>query len=87
MVAQLTCLTTDSFLKGLGEAYKQDFMGNSATEFIKHLEQVDIAAQGKDERPLYAKAIYVAQSSGTGKSRMLTEVRICFCWQCYTTTW
>ncbi|KAF8343349.1 hypothetical protein F5887DRAFT_886857, partial [Amanita rubescens] len=61
-------------LKGLGKAYTQQFIGDSATEFIKHLEHADINDEGSNGRPLYAKVIFVVQSSGTGKSRMLTEV-------------
>ncbi|KAK2464840.1 hypothetical protein APHAL10511_003139 [Amanita phalloides] len=70
---RLTCLTIDSLLKGLGKAYTQDFIGDFATKFIKHLEQAEWLAGTSDGWPLYAKAIFVVQSSGTGKSRMLTE--------------
>ncbi|KAF8327857.1 hypothetical protein F5887DRAFT_924568 [Amanita rubescens] len=58
----------------LGKAYTQQFIGDFATKFIKHIERADLADQTMEERPLYAKAISVVQSSGTGKSRMLTEV-------------
>ncbi|KAF8347980.1 hypothetical protein F5887DRAFT_673723 [Amanita rubescens] len=58
----------------LGKAYTQQFIGDFATKFIKHLEQADIGQQTNEQPPLYAKAISVVQSSGTGKSRMLTEV-------------
>ena len=84
MVAQLTRLTIDSFLKGLGKAYTGHFIGDFATEFIKHIEQAD-ADERRQMKPLYAKAISMVQSSGTGKSRMLTEVCTCFSWQCYAT--
>ncbi|KAF8343351.1 hypothetical protein F5887DRAFT_1212483 [Amanita rubescens] len=60
--------------KRLGKAYAQHFVGDSATKFIKHLEQADIEQETNKEKPLYAKAISVVQGSGTGKSRMLTEV-------------
>jgi len=49
------------------------FIGDTAFDFVKYLERIDC-----DERmnkiALYAKAISVVQSSGTGKSRILTEV-------------
>ena len=75
---QLTYLpvSINSFLKVLGNAYTQDFVGDSATKFIKHLEQAD-GKEDRNELNLYAKAISVVQSSGTGKSRMLTEVCSC----------
>lgn len=60
--------------KRLGEAYAQDFIGDSATDFIECLEQADVEQEGNEKKPLYAKAISVVQSSGTGKSRLLTEV-------------
>ena len=84
-VARLTCLATDSFLKGLGKAYAQRFIGDSATEFIKHIERADVADQRTSTRPLFAKIISVVQSSGTGKSRMLTEVCTRFGCKCYAT--
>ena len=55
-------------------------MGDFATKFIKHLEQADIGQKTNEQPPLYAKVISVVQSSGTGKSRMLTEVCTCFSW-------
>ncbi|KAF8816611.1 hypothetical protein BYT27DRAFT_7220522 [Phlegmacium glaucopus] len=55
-------------------AYTQGFIGNFATEFIEHLEHLDIDEETNKLMPLYAKAISVAQSSRTGKSCMLTEV-------------
>ena len=75
---QLTYLpvSINSFLKVLGNAYTQDFVGDSTTKFIKHLEQAD-GKEDRNELNLYAKAISVVQSSGTGKSRMLTEVCSC----------
>jgi hypothetical protein len=78
---QLTCFPVfiNSFFKVLGNAYTQYFIGEYATKFINHLEQAD-GKVDRNELNLYAKAISVVQSSGTGKSRMLTEVRPCFCW-------
>ena len=72
--------------KGLGKAYTQQFIGDFSTKFIKHIERADLADETMEERPLYAKAISVVQSSGTGKSRMLTEVCTCFSWQRYATS-
>ena len=74
-----TNLLPSSFLKLLGNAYTQYFIGEYATKFINHLEQAD-GKVDRNELNLYAKAISVVQSSGTGKSRMLTEVRPCFGW-------
>jgi hypothetical protein len=60
------------------------FLGNSAINFITHLEILDRDFQatkrgqgGKQTILIYAKALSVIQSSGTGKSRLLTEV--CWC--------
>ena len=64
--------------KGLGKAYKQEFIGDFATEFINHIKQADLTDGKLAGIPLYVKAISVVQSSGTGKSRMLTEVCTCF---------
>jgi hypothetical protein len=68
----------------LAKAYKTPFLGNGAINFINHLEILDQDFQaiqqgqgGKQTIPIYAKALSVIQSSGTGKSRMLTEV--CWC--------
>ena len=80
-VAQLACLTIDTFVKGLRKAYIGDF----ATTYIKHLEQADIGQETNEQPPLLAKVISVVQSSGTGKSRMLTEVCTRFGWKCYAT--
>jgi len=57
---------------GLAKAYNAQFIGNAAINFIRHLEILD-EAMSTDQK-VYAKAISVVQSSGTGKSRMLTEV-------------
>jgi hypothetical protein len=55
-------------------AYNTPFVGNAAIDFVTFLHDIDNdILHGKF--PAYAKAISVLQSSGTGKSRMLTEVR------------
>jgi len=64
-----------AFAKGLAEAYRSPFVGNAPCNFIEHLEQIDKEAEDHlTVTPLYAKVISVVQSSGTRKSRMLTEV-------------
>ncbi|KAF8321931.1 uncharacterized protein EI90DRAFT_3078526 [Cantharellus anzutake] len=59
--------------RGLAEAYRTRFIGDAAYAFIQHLEEID-KEPGNSRKPRYAKAISIIQSSGTGKSRMLTEV-------------
>jgi hypothetical protein len=59
---------------GLSEAYATPYIGNTAQDFIDYLCQRDEEVL-KGELILYAKVVSVVQSSGTGKSRMLTEVR------------
>jgi len=58
---------------GLAEAYKTKFIGNAAINFVKFIK---IFEDGLifPRYELYGKVIPVVQSSGTGKSRMLTEV-------------
>jgi hypothetical protein len=58
---------------GLAEAYRTDYVGTAATDFIQFIK---IFEHGYiyPTHELYAKAVPVVQSSGTGKSRMLTEV-------------
>ena len=62
-------------LAGLSEAYNIPFAGNASQEFVRFLRDNDDAVK-RHTTNLYAKAISVVQSSGTGKSRMLTEVRV-----------
>ena len=58
---------------GLAEAYSTKFVGNAAKEFIDHLERLD-EAERANKQVFFFKTISVVQSSGSGKSRMLTEV-------------
>jgi hypothetical protein len=46
-------------------------MGSAAANLIDYLQ----AAEDESDPCLYAKAISIVQSSGMGKSRMLTEAR------------
>lgn len=62
---------------GLHDAYSKPFRGQAAQDFVAFLLKADAEAQ-RNEKFLYAKMITVVQSSGTGKSRMLTEVRLSF---------
>ena len=57
----------------LMEAYNKPFMRDAATNFIDYLIEADIN-DNRIDKPLFFKAVAVVQSSGTGKSRMLTEV-------------
>ena len=54
-------------------AYSKPFVGNGATDFVKFLHDVDNDIQS-NKFLAYTKTISVLQSSGMGKSRMLTEV-------------
>jgi hypothetical protein len=63
----------------LEDAYNIPYRGNAAVEFTNLLSTLDEQVRkDDDEKPAYAKAISIVQSSGTGKSRMLTEVRPVF---------
>jgi hypothetical protein len=60
-------------LLGLDAAYRTPFLGNTAADFVNSLRKTDEEIHlGK--LPIYARAISVLQSSGMGKSRLLTEV-------------
>ena len=60
----------------LDVAYNTPFIGNAATDFVNFLLRTDEDIRFNN-LAIYTKAISVIQSSGTGKSRMLTEVRSC----------
>ncbi|KAF8329739.1 uncharacterized protein EI90DRAFT_1339440 [Cantharellus anzutake] len=60
-------------ISGLARAYRSPFMGAAPRDFIEHLTQIDKRVVD-GLLPIYCKSISVVQSSGTGKSRMLTEV-------------
>lgn len=55
-------------------AYNTPYVGSAAQDFLDYLRQCEEKVRGS-KVILYAKALSVVQSSGTGKSRMLTEVR------------
>jgi hypothetical protein len=59
----------------LSAAYNRPFLGNTATDFINSLLNTGDDIR-HDSLPIYARAISILQSSGTGKSRLLTEVRL-----------
>jgi hypothetical protein len=61
----------------LSAAYNRPFLGKTATDFVNSLLKTGDNIR-RDNLPTYARAIYILQSSGTGKSRLLTEVRIYF---------
>lgn len=63
-------------LTELGVAYNHPFIGHAAIDFVDFLHRTDENIRYNNVA-VYAKAISVIQSSGTGKSRMLTEVRSC----------
>jgi len=63
----------DKSLAGLTKAYGASFIGDTAVDFVKYLERID-DEERTNTKQIYAKVIPVVQSSGTGKSRMLTEV-------------
>ena len=62
-------------LLGLDAAYSTPFLGNTAAEFVDSLLKTGDDIR-HDSLPIYARAISILQSSGTGKSRLLTEVRL-----------
>ena len=53
--------------------YKTPFMGVAAANFLAQLHKHEKDAQSV-RSVIYAKVVSVVQSSGTGKSHMLTEV-------------
>jgi hypothetical protein len=57
----------------LHQAYTQQFRGQNATQFLDYLLETDASVRGG--QVIYVKSVSIVQSSGTGKSRMLTEVR------------
>ncbi|KIM77883.1 hypothetical protein PILCRDRAFT_604604 [Piloderma croceum F 1598] len=57
----------------LSAAYNRPFLGNTATDFVNSLLNTGDDIR-HDSLPIYARAISILQSSGTGKSRLLTEV-------------
>jgi len=59
--------------KVLHDAYSKPFRGTFADDFLAFLSQTDEDVR-RGKRLVYAKALPVVQSSGTGKSRLLTEV-------------
>jgi hypothetical protein len=56
----------------LHTAYNTTFSGNAAQQFVDYV----LTSERDVAEDLYAKSIPIVQSSGTGKSRMLTEVRL-----------
>jgi hypothetical protein len=56
-------------------AYQTPFLGKAAQRFLEELGSAETKAR-EPTSTLYAKGISVVQSSGTGKSRMLTEVSV-----------
>ena len=59
----------------LNAAYSRPFIGNTATNFVDSLLNTGDDVR-HDNLSIYARAISILQSSGTGKSRLLTEVRL-----------
>ena len=57
----------------LDAAYSIPFVGNTATDFVDSLHKTNNDIR-HDKLPIYARAISILQSSGMGKSRLLTEV-------------
>lgn len=55
----------------LQHAYTQPFRGQNAIRFLDYLLETDASVRGG--QIIYAKSVSIVQSSGTGKSRMLTE--------------
>jgi hypothetical protein len=68
----LSSILTFSF-QVLRHAYTQPFRGQNATQFLNYLLETEASVRGGEV--VYAKSVSIVQSSGTGKSRMLTEAR------------
>ncbi|KAK2465752.1 hypothetical protein APHAL10511_002296 [Amanita phalloides] len=58
--------------KTLASAYNKPFVGSHAKQFVEYLKSTDAAIMSAN-KVVYTKAFAIVQSSGTGKSRMLTE--------------
>ena len=61
------------YFQVLRDAYNKPFRGKVADDFVNYLDKTNGAM---NHQYIYAKAVAIVQSSGTGKSRMLTEVCI-----------
>ena len=57
----------------LAAFYETPFVGNTATDLVDYLKLLEVEIKIRRVIP-YAKAFTVVQASGTGKSRLLTEV-------------
>ena len=57
----------------LYHAYTRPFRGQNATQLLAYLLATDASVRAG--QVVYTKSISIVQSSGTGKSRMLTEAR------------
>ena len=64
----------------------QQFIGDFARVHQAISNGLILRMKGQGGTVLYAKAISMVQSSGTGELHMLTEVCTCFGWQCYATS-
>ena len=69
----------DKILRGLETFYNTPFLGDTAKNLVDYLGFLEREIATHRMVP-YAKAFSVVQSSGTGKSRMLTEVCSGFVW-------
>ncbi|KAG2339329.1 hypothetical protein BDR05DRAFT_624804 [Suillus weaverae] len=64
----------------LYESFVRPYIGKAVDGFYEYLENNNMKFKGSGlERPYYAKFCSIVQSSGTGKSRLMTEVRIIKC--------
>ncbi len=65
------------------QAYEYPFQGDAATRFLqyildasKRLDQLHAGKNKNEPVEFYAQSVSIVQSSGTGKSRMMSEVRV-----------
>ena len=61
-------------------SFIRPYVGNAVDGFYEYLKTNNQKFSGSAlERPYYAKFCSIVQSSGTGKSRLMTEVRFMNC--------
>jgi hypothetical protein len=61
----------------LYNSFVRPYVGKAVDGFYEYLKNNDMKFAGNGEKgPYYAKFCSIVQSSGTGKSRLMTEVRV-----------
>lgn len=60
------------------ESFRRPYVGEAVEGFFEYLASNNKKFSEKSSRPYYGKFCSIVQSSGTGKSRLLTEVRLVY---------